>query len=147
MFNTGSATSGIGSTEPEPEVTKVGIAKLLFGFTGLYERWRNEYEARRYQDPRDQDPDYARRLRELEGQIIEIERQESKRGFNMGDYHEGGNRWDKWAMPGLVTLAVTGIIGNVVQSMTVSALRQEVADLQKQVERIDRLVEPRFRGG
>jgi hypothetical protein len=141
MF-TGSATSSTPSTEERPEVTKVGIAKLLFGFTGLYERWRNELEARRYQDGTG-DPDYGRRLRELEGQIAEIDREQS--GFRMGDYKEGGGRFDKWAMPGLVTLAVTGIIGNVVQSMTVSALRQEVTDLKAQVERVEKIVEPRYR--
>jgi hypothetical protein len=117
------------------------ISEVLFR-DRQYWKWGNALEARRYQDGRG-DPDYERRLRELEGRI-----DESEPKFRMGDYHEGGGgKWDKWAMPGLVTLAVSGIIGNVVQSMTVSALRQEVTDLKLQVDKIERLVEPRYRGG
>jgi hypothetical protein len=109
------------------------------------QRWIQQImEARRYQDGTG-DPDYNKRLRELEGQIEEIDREQ--RGFRMGDYHEGGGgKWDKWAMPGLVTLAVSGIIGNVVQAMQVSALRQEVTDLKSEVTDIKKLVEPRYRG-
>jgi hypothetical protein len=130
-------------TEPRPEADKTTVAKLLFAMTGLYERWRNELmETRRYRDPRENDPDYEARLRRLEG---DIGREEPP--FRMGDYHEGGHRWDKWAMPGLVTLAVSGIIGNVVQAMAVSALRQEVTDLKIEIDRIERIVEPRYRGG
>jgi hypothetical protein len=131
-------------TERKPESEKTTVAKLLFAFSGLYERWRNELaETRRYRDPRENDPDYEARLRRLEG---DLGREEP--ALRMGDYHEGGGgKWDKWAMPGLVTLAVSGIIGNVVQSMTVSALRQEVTDLKLQVDKIERLVEPRYRGG
>lgn len=138
-------------TEKKVEAERITVAKLLFGFSGLYERWRNEQEIRRHQDPRDQDPrdqdpDYGRRLRELEGQIAEIDREQQ--GFRMGDYHEGGgDKWHKWAMPGLVTLAVSGIIANVVQAMTVSALKQEVEDLRQEVNDVKKLVEPRFRGG
>jgi len=124
---------------------RISIAKLLFGFTGLYERWRNEYEARRYQDGSG-DPDYNRRLRELEGQIEQIDREQ--RGFHIVNHEGGGGgKWDKWAIPGLVTLAVSGIIGNVVQAMQVSALRQEVTDLKSEVSDIKKLIEPRFRGG
>jgi len=147
MFHTGSATSVEADADPPLEVTdKITLAKLLHGLSSVYEKLLNltvGMETRRYRDPREHDPDYSRHLRELEGDIRAHEPR-----FRMGDYHEGGGgKWDKWAMPGLVTLAVTGIIGNVVQSMTVSALRQEVTDLKAQVERIDRLVEPRFRGG
>jgi hypothetical protein len=105
---------------------------------------REQMEARRYQDGTG-DADYNRRLRELEGQIAEIDR--DQHGLRMGDYHEGGgDKWNKWAMPGLVTLAVSGIIGNVAQAMAVSALRQEVTDLKAEVERVEKLVAPRYRG-
>jgi len=133
-------TAGAEGTQ---ESEKIGIAKLLFGFAGLYERWKNEYEARRYQDGSG-DADYNRRLKELEGQIAQIDREQH--GFRLGDYHEGGgDKWQKWAMPGMVTLAVSGIIGNVVQAMQVSALRQEVTDLKAEVTDIKKLVEPRYR--
>lgn len=147
MFTTGSATSGTATQDQGPEVTeKTTIEKLahaLWHVLNRKERAENErLETRRYRDPRERDPDYNRHLRELEGDIRDHEP-----AFRMGDYHEGGGgKWDKWAMPGLVTLAVTGIIGNVVQSMTVSALRQEVADLQKEVDHIEKIIEPRYRG-
>jgi hypothetical protein len=149
MFMAGVRASEEPVAEPTPEAKERSLteklAEALWRITGRYERHQAEMEARRYQDGTG-DPDYGRRLRELEGQIAEIDREQGS--FRMGDYHEnGGGRFDKWAIPGLVTLAVSGIIGNVVQSMTVSALRQEVTDLKAQVERIDRLVEPRFRGG
>lgn len=147
MFTGGSSASAEMAKEPSPDADRITIATLLHGLASVYEKLLNltvGIEARRYQDGTG-DPDYGRRLRELEGQIAEIDREQS--GFRMGDYHEGGgNKWDKWAMPGLVTLAVSGIIGNVVQSMTVSALRQEVADLQKEVDHIEKLIEPRYRG-
>lgn len=80
MF-TGSTTSGPIPQEERPEVTKVGVAKLLFVFTGLYERWRNEMqeayeklsallETRRHRplDPGPQhEPDFEERIREAEG--------------------------------------------------------------------------------
>lgn len=146
MLFTGSATSGTPSTEQRPEVTEKTIleqvGEIAFWVVQRFRREHNEMESRRYRDPRERDPDYARHLRELEGDIRDHEPP-----FRMGDYHEGGGKWDKWAMPGLVTLAVTGIIGNVVQSMTVAALRQEVTDLRAEVNDIKKLVEPRYRGG
>jgi hypothetical protein len=74
-------------TEKKPEAEKTTVAKLLFGFTGLYERWRNEVEARRYRDPREQDPDYEERLRRLEGGI-----RDNEPILRIGDHHEGGDK-------------------------------------------------------
>jgi hypothetical protein len=146
MSTAGSATPEDVAAEPRPGVTEKSIldkaAECLWWVTSYFQRDHNEMEARRYSDGRG-DPDYERRLRELEGRIGESEPR-----FNMGDYHEsGGSKWDKWAMPGLVTLAVSGIIGNVVQAMQVAALRQEVTDLKGQVDKIEKLVEPRYRSG
>jgi hypothetical protein len=146
MLFTGSATSETLPPEERPEVTeKTTVEKLAHALWHVLNRKEvaeNEMASRRYRDPREHDPDYERHLRELEGDL----RREQPR-FNMGDYHEGGHRWDKWAMPGLVTLAVSGIIGNVIQAMAVSALRQEVTDLKIEIDRIERIVEPRYRGG
>ncbi len=112
----------------------------------LFRYVQSMLEARRYRDPRDQDPDYGRRLRELEGQIAEIDREQTS--FKMGDYHEGGgNKWDKWLIPGLVTLAVSGIIGQVLQYAKTEALRQEVTDMRVELNDLKKLVEPRYRGG
>jgi hypothetical protein len=147
MFTSGVSTSAEAVAEPPPEATeKSTVEKLAYALWHVLNRKEvaeNErLESRRYRDPREHDPDYARHLRELEGDI-----RESDRGFRMHDYHEGGGRFDKWAIPGLVTLAVSGIIGNVVQAMAVSALRQEVTDLKIEIDRIERIVEPRYRGG
>lgn len=129
---------------PTERTAEIEATTIWFRIHGLLERMQEMF-SRRYRDPRESDPDYGRRLRELEGQIAEIDREQQ--GFRMGDYHEGGgNKWEKWMMPGLVTLAVSGIIANVVQAMTVSALKQEVADLRAEVNDVKKLVEPRFRG-
>jgi hypothetical protein len=79
-------------TEQRPDSEKVGIAKLLFGFTGLYERWKNEMpgvESRSHK-PFDSgpqhEPDFEKRLHELEGRIEESER-EPRRTVYYGNHH------------------------------------------------------------
>jgi hypothetical protein len=142
----------MGSTEehtwaPDSENIKmefIADAVVERKIPGLFDRLKKSLsqmmESRRYQDG-SPDPDYEHRLRELEGQL---EREYS--GLRLRDYNEGGGgKWDKWMIPGLVTLAVSGIIGNVVQAMAVSALRQEVTDLKAEVDRIERMVELRMR--
>jgi hypothetical protein len=144
MFTTGSATEGTLPTEERPEVTeKISIAKLLFGFTGLYERWRNEYEARRYQDPRDRDPDYARKLRELEGQIADIDREQQ--GFRGNINHtEGGGKessWKDWVL-GLVGLAIVAWLGRLSMQMDdLLSMRGEQKMMEKHLESTDNHVE------
>jgi len=59
--------------EKAPEADKTTVAKLLFGFTGLYERWRNELEARRHPSGRFES-DLEERLRRLEGWRADVER-------------------------------------------------------------------------
>lgn len=129
------------------------IQRLTYSITGLGELIRNavehiKVEMRKYRDAdaRGPDPDLPPVNAEDLERLIKRIAQEQEPGFRMnGDYHENGGR-DKWIIPGLVTLAVSGIIGNVVQSMTVAALRQEVSDLQRQVDKIEKLIEPRYRG-
>ena len=131
MLTVGSA-AGDAPIERKPEAEKTTIARLLFAFTGLYERWKNEYETRRYRDPREHDPDYARRLRELEGQIAEIDREQH--GFRMGDYHERqrkGTSWKDWIL-GLLGLLIVGWLARLDNKMEdISELRAQ----QKQMER------------
>jgi hypothetical protein len=110
---------------PAPEADKITVAKLLFAMTGLYERWRNELmESRRYQDPRDRDPDCGRNLRELEGDITE-----SEPPLRIGNYHEnGGNTsWQKWVL-GIVSLSLVGMLSWALGKL--DTLNQEVATLQ-----------------
>lgn len=64
-----------------------------------------------------------------------------------GGYHEGGqDPWVKWIIPGLVTLIVMGIGGAIVMYGQLSALTQKVENLQSQVNRVEKIVEPRYRG-
>jgi hypothetical protein len=133
-------------TEPRPETTdRTTIAKLLFAMTGLYERWRNELmEARRYQDPRDRDPDYEARLRRLEG---DLGREEPT--LRMGDYHEGGREpsWRDWMLNILGGLIVVGIGAVIYQleelksQMSASLARQEMDE-----KRLDRVEQRVYRG-
>src|ERR1700749_4045998 len=92
--------------DDKTESEKTTIAKLLFAFSGLFERWHNDMEARRYRDPREQDPDYQRRLRELEGEIEE-------RDFRVNNYNEGGggkdSSWQKWIL-GIVSVSLVGML-------------------------------------
>jgi hypothetical protein len=134
-------------TEPRPETTeKDRVATLWFRIDGLLERFKRAMANMKGSDERGP-PDYAPDIDELTELVKRIARDHEPQ-IRIERYSEGGgNKWDKWAMPGLVTLAVSGIIGNVVQAMAVSALRQEVTDLKAEVERVEKLVEPRYRGG
>ncbi len=133
-------------TEKKPEAEKTTVAKLLFAMTGLYERWRNELmEARRYQDPRDRDPDYEARLRRLEG---DLGREEPT--LRMGDYHERGDKepsWRDWLMNILGGLIVVGIGAVIYQleelksQMSASLARQEMDE-----KRLDRVEQRLYRG-
>jgi hypothetical protein len=123
-------------TEPRPEPTeKTTTAKLLFAMTGLYERWRDEMmmETRRYRDPSESDPNYGERLRELEGQIAEIDREQQ--GSRMqGNYTEGGNRepsWKDWVL-GLVGLAIVAWLSRI------SLQLDDLSDLKAQQKQMDR---------
>jgi len=135
-------------TEKNPEAEKAGIAKLLFGFTGLYERWKNEYESRRYPDPPDPghlDPDYSRRLRQLEGQIEDIAR-DHEPGFRMnGNYTEGNGKqsWKDWIL-GIVGLLIVGWLARIsVQMEDFQEIKAEQRLMEKHLEstdtRVDRL--------
>ena len=134
MENAGVVEEGALLTE-RPEITeKTTTAKLLFALTGLYERWRNEMmETRRYRDPREQDPDYSRKLRELEGQIADIDREQQRFGFH-GNYTEGGGdkkSWKDW----ILTIVGAGII---LWLGRISLQLDDLSDLkaaQKQMER------------
>lgn len=154
MENAGVMEEGTLPTERRPDATeKTMVAKLLFAMTGLYERWRNELmEARRYQnDSREQDPDYGRRLRELEGQIEQIDREQQ--GFR-GNYTEsGGGRessWKDWVL-GLVGLAIVAWLGRIsLQMENLQALAVEQKMMEQHLEstdsRVDRVENRVYRG-
>lgn len=138
-------------TEKRPEADKTTMAKLLFAMTGLYERWYSEMmETRRYQDSHDRDPNYDVKLRELEGQIRDIDREQH--GFRMGNYSEdrGKRSWKDWVL-GLVGLAIVAWLGRL--SMEIDDLMSMRGE-QKMMEEhlratdshIERLENRAFRG-
>ena len=145
MFTAGSATGGTHPQEERPEVTdKITLAKLLHGLATVYEKLLNlavGIEARRYQDPRDQDPDYGRRLRELEGQIEQIDREQQ--GFRMGDYHEGGDKksWKDWIL-GLLALVIIGWLARLdVKIDDISDLKAQAKQMEKRQDQTDKHLE------
>ncbi len=89
-------------------------------------------------------PDYAEDVESLRDLIKKTVRASVE---IQGDYHEGGkDPWSKWIIPGMVTLMVMGIGGTVIMYGQLSALTQKVESLQSQVNRVEKIVEPRYRG-
>ena len=144
MGNAGVMEEGDLPTENKSESDKTTIAKLLFAMTGLYERWRNEMmDTRRYRDPRESDPDYGNRLRELEGQIAGIDREQQRLGFH-GNYTEGGGdkkSWKDW----ILTIVGAGIIlwlGRIsIQLDDLSDLKAQQKGLKEHQEMTDKHLE------
>jgi hypothetical protein len=94
------------------------------------------------------DPDYNPRQEEDEKSLRDLIKQTLRASVEIqGGYHEGGSGTEsKWLIPVLVSLTVAFILGGVALTVTVSALSQEVTDLKGQVEKVERIVEPRYRG-
>ena len=118
-------------------------AEILWWTTSYFQRHHNEMESRRYRDTRDQDPDYARRLRELEGQIAEIDREQH--GFRMnGNYSEGGGKetsWKDWVL-WLVGLGIVAWLGRIsLQMENLQALALEQTMMEKHLESTDSRVD------
>lgn len=107
---------------------------------------------RRHTSDRGPDPDYSEPLEQLEDIRAAIREELSgyEPNIRIERYHESGggdgDRVPKWLMPGLVTLTVAGIIGQVVQYAQNAAMRQELTDLRAEVNDLKKLVEPRYRG-
>lgn len=60
---------------------------------------------------------------------------------------QGGDGWSKYMIPGLVTLIVTAIIGNVIQYAEVSSLKTALVDFTTSMERrVDNLEQRVFKG-
>jgi hypothetical protein len=158
MFTAGSATSDTVPPEersdvPEKTLTEK-LAETLWRVLNKQEVDENQrMEARRYQDSRDQDPDYGRRLRELEGQIQEIDReQQGFRGPHI-NHSEGGGKessWKDWVL-GLVGLAIVAWLGRIsLQMENLQAIAVEQKMMEKHLEstdgRIDRVEARVYRG-
>lgn len=156
MFTTGSATSSTATQDQGPEVTEKSIldkaGECLWWVINYFQSEHHRAESRRYRDPREQDPDYGRRLRELEGQIAEIDREQH--GFRMnGNYNEGGGKetsWKDWVL-GLVGLGIVAWLGRIsLQMENLQAIAVEQKMMEKHLEstdnRVDRVEARVYRG-
>lgn len=125
---------------------------IWFRIHGLLERMQAMF-ARRYPSGHNNngESEYSRRLRELEGQIADIDREQ--RGFRMGDYHEGGGRetsWKDWVL-GLVGLAIVAWLGRIsLQLDDLQEMKAEQKMMEKHLEstdsRVDRVEARVYRG-
>jgi len=90
------------------------------------------------------DPDYNPQ-EDIEDRLARIVAK-SVRGVQV-EYNEGGGQDNKWILGILASLVVSAVIGGVVMYGQVSAMRQELQSLHEQVNRVEKIVEPRYRGG
>lgn len=89
-------------------------------------------------------PDYAEDVESLRDLIKKTVRASVE---IQGDYHEGGSgSWGKWMLTVLGGLTVLGVVGAIVMYGQLSALREEVRGLHVQVDHVEKIVEPRYRG-
>lgn len=137
---------------PTEKNAQIEGATIWFRIHGLLERMQSMF-ARRYPGySNNGESEYSRKLRELEGQIADIDREQ--RGFRMGDYHEGGgkeNSWKDWILV-IVGLMIVAWLGRI--SLKLDDL-QEVKTEQRMMEkhmeatdsRVDRVEARVYRGG
>lgn len=99
-------------------------------------------DARRYQNPQDRDPDYDRKLLELEGQIEQIDR-DQRGGFRMGgNYTEGDSKsWKDWVL-GLVGLMIVAWLSRIsLQLDDLSELKAQQKQMDKHMDQTDKHLE------
>jgi len=66
-----------------------------------------------------------------------------------GDYNEGGggkSSWQGWMLTVLASLTAAAIIGGVAMFGKLSSLESKVEGLQYQMDHVEKIVEPRYRG-
>lgn len=116
------------------------IAELLFEHR-TWQEWKASLHTRRHPDTHDE-LDYEFKLRELEGQIEQIDREQ--RGFRMGDYHEKDKHsWKDWIL-GVLALLIVAWLGRI--SMQMDELTKVVVKQETDEQRLDRLESHVFRG-
>lgn len=99
-------------------------------------------------EDRGHDPDYPDREEKNTRVILELVKRldEARRGHIYSE-SQGESGWSKYMMPGLVTLVVTGIIGNVIQYAEVSSLKTAFDDFTTSMERrVGNLEQKIYRG-
>lgn len=130
----------------------VKIWKGLFGLDGKLEHILNHLKSfmAHWSDSRGPEEYERDNKRDLENLLANAVREGARRANIdiQGSYHEGGGgQWGKWIMPGLVTLAVTGVIGNVIQYAEVASLKTAFTDFATSMERrVGNLEQRMYRG-
>ena len=64
---------------------------------------------------------------------------------NKGNNNSTGH--DKWTTPLLMSLLVSFILGGIALTMSFAALKQEVTDQNTRLEKLEKILEPRYRSG
>lgn len=90
------------------------------------------------------DPDYNPQ-EDIEDRLARIVAK-SMRGVQI-EYNDGGGNasWQKWILGILATLAAIGVVGGIGMYGQLSALTQKVEGLKEQVDRVQKIVEPKYR--
>jgi len=121
----------------------MGISSCFIG--SLEDRTQALLE--QFMESRRLDPDYNSRQDEDQESLRNLIKQTLRASVEIqGGYHEGGDG-NKWLVPVLTALTIAFILGGIALTVTVSALKQEVTDLKVQVDHMEKIVEPRYRGG
>lgn len=93
------------------------------------------------------DPDFNPRDEEQLTELTKLIASAAARAtIDIKGYTEGERGTQKWIVGIGTTLITAFILGAWIQSEEIASLKQEVTDLKAQVERIEKLVEPRYRG-
>lgn len=96
------------------------IRELLFQHR-THHQWNQTLETRRYRDPRENDPDYGQRLRDLEGQIEAIDREQQE--FHNINYPRPpkSETWQNKILVGVAIVVIAAAILNAVATYTAVA--------------------------
>lgn len=131
----------------ESESTLIKQAEMWLKMSDLYDRLVNAIKGLSHWSDRGPE-DYEKNQRDLESLLASAVREGARRAsIQVGNYNEGGGSWSKWIVPGLVTLTVAGIIGNVVQYAEVASLKTAFTDFATSMERrVNNLEQRVYRG-
>lgn len=128
---------------PNEKQAEIQGVTIWFRIHGLLERMQSMF-TRRYPGYGDNgESEYARRLRELEGQIADIDREQH--GLRMGDYHKGPrgreNAWKDWILTivGLLIVAWLARLDSKIEDIVDLKARTQV--LEKRQDQTDKHLE------
>lgn len=144
-------------TEPQQEpkyriLTDWSIDRLIARLDGWFENFRAHMEHENYSGEHPP-ADFERDRRELRDLLAGAVREGARMArVEIKDYREGGggdgegsSSWQKWMLTVLASLAVLAVAGGVAMFGEISALRAEMQGLKEQVNRVEKIVEPRYR--